>query len=335
MGSARQPDTTPPPPPAPSRPLPLSDPTASWFQDWYYKIELEPGVVTDGKDYPGQIPIRLLLRGIDVAGQRCLDVGAMEGVMSILMERRQAARVVAYDRMPNDQKVKTVREKLGAKFEYIAGMELPDMPRAVSGDGSSLFDVVVCGGLLYHAFDPLTALCRVRGMVRPGGLLLLETAAVLEQGYGMYFNAEGAIYNACSNFWFPSVGCLDYLVRYLRLRPLDCCYVYEGYRNGARPRHRTVRVAIVLRAETVVLAAADDPWMRLQGDFDSVRNFFGLVDWSSKSDLPPVSYTLQNGGLAYRRDPRCVDVESSVGSLKSVETPENARLTTLRLSDLY
>jgi len=227
MGSVKEPDTTQKPPPPP-RPLPLSDPTASWFQDWYYKIELEPSVVTDGKDYLGQIPIRLLLRGIDVAGQRCLDVGAMEGVMSILMERRQAARVVAYDRMPNDEKVKTVREKLGAKFEYVAGMELPDMPQAVSRDGSSLFDVVVCGGLLYHAFDPLTALCRVRGMVRPGGVLLLETAAVLEEGYGMYFNAEGAIYNACSNFWFPSVGCLDYLVRYLRLRPLDCMSFLPG-----------------------------------------------------------------------------------------------------------
>jgi tRNA (mo5U34)-methyltransferase len=332
MGSGKQPDTTQQAPPP--RPLPLSDPTASWFREWYYKIELEPGVVTEGKDYPGQIPIRRLLRGIDVAGRRCLDVGAMEGTMSILMERRGAARVVAYDRMPNDEKIKTVRDKLGARFEYVAGMELPDMPRAVSQDGSP-FDVVLCGGLLYHAFDPLTALCRVRGMVRPGGLLLLETAAVLEKGYGMYFNAQGEIYDHHGHYWFPSVGCLDYLVRYLRLRPLDCCYVYEGYRNGAKRRHRTVRVAIVLRAETAILAASDDEWMKTQHDFDSVRNFFGLVDWLSNSNLPPVAYTLQNAGLSYRRDPECVDVESSLDSLPSVDTPEHAHLTTLRLADLY
>ena len=334
MGGVKRSATT-PPASVPAGPLPLSDPTNPCFQNWYHRIELQPGVVTEGKGYHNQIPIRLLLRGIDVAGQRCLDVGAMDGMMSILMERRQAARVVAYDRMPNDVKVKTVRENLGAKFEYVAGMELPDMPRAVSRDGSSLFDVVVCGGLLYHTFDPLAALCRVRGTVRPGGLLLLETAAVLKKGYGMYFNAQGEIYGTCSNFWFPSVGCLDYLVRYLRLRPLDCCYVYEGYGNLWKPRHRTVRVAIVLRAETAVLAARGDAWMKMQHDFDSVRNFFGLVDWDSKSDLPPVPYTPQTAELVYRRDPECVDVESSVNRLPSVDKAEHAHLTTLRLSDLY
>ena len=320
--------------PEPARPLPLSDPAAPWFREWYYKIELEPGVVTEGKDYPGQIPIRLLLRGIDVAGRRCLDVGAMEGAISILMERRGAARVVAYDRMPNDVKIQTVRDKLGARFEYVAGMELPDMPRAVSPDGSP-FDVVVCGGLLYHAFDPLTALCRVRGMVRPGGLLLLETAAVLEKGYGMYFNARGEIYDHHGHYWFPSVGCLDYLVRYLRLRPLDCCYVAGGHRFGSKARYQTVRVGIVLRAETAILAARDDAWMRVQHDFDTVRNSFGLVDWYTQSDLPPVPYALQNPHLVYHRDPECVDVESSVHSLPSVDESEHAHLMTLRLSDLY
>jgi len=323
MSSEKKPD--------PARALPFSDPTAPWFQQWYHKIELEPGIVTEGKDYPAEIAIRVLLRGIDVAGQRCLDVGAMEGMMSILMERRGAARVVAYDRMPNDVRVKTVRDKLGARFEYVAGMELADMPRAVSPDGSP-FDVVVCGGLLYHAFDPLTALCQVRGMVRPGGLLLLETAAVLEKGYGMYFNARGEIYNYQGHYWFPSVGCLDYLVRYLRLRPLDCCYVY---RFGPEPRQPTVRVAIVLRAETGILAAADDEFMKVQNDFDFVRNSFGLVDWYAQSDLRPVPYAVQNRKLVYRRDPECVDVEASVRSMPALDAAEHAHLHTLRLSDLY
>ena len=319
--------------PPPSN-LPLSDPTAPWFQEWYHKIELEPGVVTEGKDYLSQIPTRLLLRGIDVAGQRCLDIGAADGTMSLLMERRQAARVVAYDRMPNHEKIKTVQEKLGARFEYVAGMELPDMPRAVSPDGT-LFDVVVCAGVLYHAFDPLTVLGRARGMVRPGGLLLLETAAVLEKGYGMYFNAYGEIYNMYGHYWFPSVGCLDYLVRYLRLRPLDCCHLREDYRHGSKRRHRTGRVAIVLRAETDVLAAKDDEWMKIQNDFDTVRNSFGLTDWYVTSDRPPVPYATQTKGLVYRRDPECVDVESTVDRRPSVDASAHAHLTTLRLAELY
>jgi len=183
---------------------------------WYYTIELEPGVFTDGKPYRGPIAVRHLLKGAAVAGQRCLDIGTMEGMYPILLCRRGASDVVAYDRMPQPDKVRLVQEKLDVRFKYVYGMELPQMGAAVSGP----FDVVICGGLLYHAFDPLSALGYVRAMVRTGGLLILESAAIAEESYALHFNAAGEIYNAQSNFWFPTVRCLEYLVRYMRLQPL-------------------------------------------------------------------------------------------------------------------
>jgi SAM-dependent methyltransferase len=240
----------------------------------------------------------------------------MEGLYPILMERRKAARVVGYDRMPSSEKIKVLREKLGTRFEYIYGMELPEMGAAVLKGQEGLFDVVVCGGLLYHAFDPLTALCRVRAMVRPGGILLLETAAVLSDDYSMHFNAHGDIFNACSNFWFPSVRCVDYLARYARLRPIDCCWLYEGYRcapsaateasnnvgeaipdaslakslTGDHRYRPAVRLAIALRSEPSPVAAKDDKWLGIQWDFDSVRNFYSLINWQAqKVQLPPLN----------------------------------------------
>ena len=46
-------------------------------QWWYYSIEIEPGRFTPGQNFNSVSVVRDLLRGVDVAGRRCLDIGSM------------------------------------------------------------------------------------------------------------------------------------------------------------------------------------------------------------------------------------------------------------------
>jgi 2-polyprenyl-3-methyl-5-hydroxy-6-metoxy-1,4-benzoquinol methylase len=293
---------------------------------WYYRIEVEHGVITPGKNYRGPIAVRKLLRGVELKGQRCLDIGTMEGMYPVLLCRRGAAEVVAYDRMSQPGKVAFIQQRLGVEFKYVHGMELPDFQCR-----HEPFDVVVCGGLLYHAFDPLVAMLRVRSMVRNGGILIFETAAIAEESVTLHFNAAGSIYNAPSSYWFPTVRCLEYLLRYARLLPLDCAFVYEGLACGARP---SLRFAVACRAMDHPAGAASDTWMHDQSDFDTLHNQAGCVDWQRcKSNLLPVEYTPQSKGLAWCLDPCSVDLGGSLYTLAALEATDEAMV--LRLSDAH
>ena len=88
-------------------------------QTWYYKLELAPGLFTDGRDRPNVALTRHLLAKADIgAGTRCLDIGIQEALVSILMERR-GAEVVAYDRVYAEDRLGLVRNALQAQFELI------------------------------------------------------------------------------------------------------------------------------------------------------------------------------------------------------------------------
>ena len=282
---------------------------------WYYNIELPTGegrtVVTPGGAFLSQPVVRRLLRGVDVAGATCLDVGTMEGVYALLMERRGAARVVAYDRRPQERKVDLVRRALGADFEYLTGMELRDVRDAADRAGRFPFDVVVCGGLLYHAFDPLQALCYLRGLVRDGGILVLETAATLTDEPTLHFNAGGGIYPAPTNFWFPSAKCLDYLLRFVRLRAVDVAFIFEDWNRAAV--HRTARLGVTCRAEPDWLPTPGDAWMPDQSRYDSERSFADCLDWASlRTSRPPVGHAMQAASPAWHPEIGCVDVHGSL-----------------------
>src|SRR5262249_1381395 len=89
---------------------------------WYSTMELLPGVYTNGQRFDNIAPLRQLLRGVNVAGTRALDIGAMEGLISILLCRRGARHVIAYDRMPNPEKIHLVKQYLACAFNYHHGL---------------------------------------------------------------------------------------------------------------------------------------------------------------------------------------------------------------------
>jgi tRNA (mo5U34)-methyltransferase len=159
-------------------------------QLWYHTLDLGNGVVT-----PGWMDLRSVVSRLpwpDVRGKRCLDVGTYDGFFAFELERRGAAEVVATDISDHAQwdwpraacergaeylaavagekgrGFEIAREALGSRVEKreLSVYEL-------SPDEVGTFDVVVCGSLMLHLKDPVSALEAIRS-VCSGFLLSAE-----------------------------------------------------------------------------------------------------------------------------------------------------------------
>jgi tRNA (mo5U34)-methyltransferase len=155
---------------------------------WYHTLELPGGVIT-----PGQIDLRRVARRLlpsDLRGQRALDVGTFDGFWAFELERR-GAEVVAIDVgavseiqvAPNQRAgvqaqageagfqfgegFRIARELLGSSVTPVVCDVLDLTPEAIGGP----VDLAFMGALLVHLRDPVRALERIRGALRPGGLL--------------------------------------------------------------------------------------------------------------------------------------------------------------------
>lgn len=152
---------------------------------WYHTLELGGGVVTPGMfDHRGVVD-RYLLPG-DLSGQRCLDVGTMDGCWAFEMERRGASEVVAVDiddaealDWPLSQRTKVVKTLDDTKGERFAlahralGSKVRRELRSVYELDADLgeFDVVFCGDLFIHLKDPATAAERLRAVCRGSAIV--------------------------------------------------------------------------------------------------------------------------------------------------------------------
>jgi SAM-dependent methyltransferase len=277
---------------------------------WYYMLELAPGLFTPGEERPNVALTRHLLRKIDIEpGVRCLDVGTQECLVPILLERR-GADVVAYDRIYSQERLELVRAALGTEFELIGepirfqheqsrfergtglpgiapgiGMPLVALPDALSDRGHPPFDVVVFSGVLYHVYDPLAALAVIRGLARNGGIVVVETAALFDGRRALNLNAAARF--APWAVWLPSLGCLDYLLRLVRLEPIDGIHIRAGRRRG--------RVALACRAVDSPPADPGDEWIGgALHDYELAE----YLDWERVSSMDPaIGYRAKGGRI--------------------------------------
>src|SRR3954447_1679786 len=159
-------------------------------------MELAPGVVT-----PGRVDWRRHVSRVlpdDMRGLRALDVGTFDGFWAFEMERR-GADVVALDvddldavDLPLPQRARLERDAAAGGLELghgfrLASSVLGSSARRVPCNVYDLtaeqiarqVDIAVVGGILQHLRDPVGALERVRGALRPGGTLtVLERISV-------------------------------------------------------------------------------------------------------------------------------------------------------------
>jgi hypothetical protein len=257
----------------------------------------------------------------DAGPARCLDIGTMEALVPILLERRGAS-VVAYDRRLRDGHLELVAKALRTEFERIGDFKLAELPRRL--EAASLgppYDLVVLSGVLYHLFDPMMGLAVARGLLRNGGVMIVETMASFDEQVCMHYNDARRF--APSAYWVPSVPALDYLLRFLRLEALDVSLQGPWEKEGCPPHGR---FAVACRGVPDPLAQPEDPGIaeyRLNDD----RNFSEFLDWDAvESDHPPVGYAPSEKPLV-RRESGALDLlASTLASEPHEVTAEEIRL---------
>ena len=279
---------------------------------WYSTIELAPGVFSPGLNIPSIALTRAALKAIPLAGLKCLDVGTVEGVVPVLMKRRRARAVVGYDRINWSRKAHFVMMCYGVDYRYVAGFNYADFQVNTLRSEMPLFDLIVFSGVLYHMFDPLGGLLRTRSMVRQGGLVIVETSALMNDVMAIFFNAEACIIPP-PNYFVPSLACLEYLLRLCRLVPLD--FIHAGHGGeGVHPDH--TRVCVVCRA-------VDMPQVFKSGAWDKhlIRDYRDYLNWNdTATDLPPVPFDALGNTLVHRED-------GSLDLLASVRAAEQYAIT--------
>jgi tRNA (mo5U34)-methyltransferase len=170
-------------------PLPTSadDPR---LDGWYHTLELAPGVVTRAVWDHRSTVNKVGLPG-SLVGKTALDVGTADGFWAYELERRGADRVVAIDvahagdvdllprhraRCPEEElknqiwplRFATAHKMLGSKVDYRFCSVYDLSPETVGK-----FDVVYCGSLLIHLFNPLQALINIRNVTKE--IAVIET----------------------------------------------------------------------------------------------------------------------------------------------------------------
>lgn len=140
---------------------------------------------------------------IDLSGKNILDVGSGNGYYGYRMLGAGAKSVIGID--PNWlflYQFLAVKKYLPEAPIWQLPMTLEEMPEELE-----LFDTVFSMGVLYHRRSPIDHLYQLKGTLRPGGELLLETI-VIEGDKEQVLVPEDR-YAQMRNVWFlPSVEAL-------------------------------------------------------------------------------------------------------------------------------
>ena len=299
---------------------------------WYYTIELKPGVFTSGYEFANIVCTRELLRRLNPAGMDICDIGTMEGMIPVLLKRRGARTVVAIDAGDSSEKVQLVQQCYREQFEYYPRTSLAHakdfltdrarLSRYTGPDLTQGFDIVVLSGVLYHVFSPLHLIGLARTLLKPGGLLILETAASCQDRYSMnwVFQGKEYIYGSGTNTWFMTLKFLDHILRYMKLKPIDCVH-------GPLSEEAT-RVAIAAVAvPTPLPLPSEAEWFLPQNmiDYNEVVD----VTWA-KGHPAEVRYA-PGQNLYHAELEGCVDLHKTVIKTKAI--PEDRGKIILHLED--
>ena len=254
------------------------------FSERFYScIEIEPGLFTKGTTSPNIALTRELLKRTQIEGKDCVDVAAVDGWCCILLRRRGAHSVVAFDRNDFSPLISEVQQKLAIDFDYFPLVKSQEWAEVAKLGRYKGFDVVVNSGLLYHVLGPVNTLAHSRSLVRTGGIMIVETVFDKDaKGYEMSFNAFGSKNkNDPTFFWSLSPKVFDYVLRMLRLLPIDM--VFYGQ-----------RMAIACRAVPDVIAPPGDSWVQ---ETYKARDILDLTDWSILEVKSTVDYAINESPL--------------------------------------
>jgi 2-polyprenyl-3-methyl-5-hydroxy-6-metoxy-1,4-benzoquinol methylase len=263
--------------------------------EWFHALELGGGVTTCGRFPPGKpqnqtlFSVFDLLREIDVAGIDCLDIGATDGLISFGLEKLGAKSVLATDRVAGAGFL-AVHELLASKVEHRVPVEISTILDDLSGRS---FDLIVCAGVIYHMLNPLSAIMACRALLRPGGLLIVETAMSWSSDRAvLVLNSEEEESMESSTYWMPTPGALKGMTRLCHFDVL-----------GGRWQRDIGRGAVLGRAAPVTAAVADATTLT------RAMHEHGLLDYQFRRQLAAAE-TAPASRIAFKGDVRDAEIKS-------------------------
>jgi SAM-dependent methyltransferase len=153
-----------------------------------HNIPLMPGISTLGPDVPllsddaRTIRIKTLIRGLGKGTIRVLDLGSLEGGLSLEMAREGWETLGVEGRRSNFEKSELIRRYFALDKLRFENRDVKSLdPRH---DGT--FDVVLCCGLLYHLDNPFAFLETLATLLADDGLLFLDTHVAPDEEAARY-----------------------------------------------------------------------------------------------------------------------------------------------------
>ncbi|CAN5510776.1 hypothetical protein BH20ACT2_BH20ACT2_07870 [soil metagenome] len=157
-----------------------------------------------------------------LTGLQVADVGCFTGGLSVLMAARGAAHVEAVDEVP---------EHL-AQCDLVAGaFDLGEVVHTHQASlyeladlGAERFDLIMFAGVLYHVSDMLVGLIELQRLLKPGGVLLLESNAVesFEHSYANFGRYYGGMW------WQPTALCIADLCEHAGFERAEVAFYQPG-----------------------------------------------------------------------------------------------------------
>ncbi len=152
-----------------------------------------------------------------LTGRKVLDIGCGNGYHGWRMRGEGADLVIGIDpTLLSVMQFHVIQRYLGDKLHYVLPVGIEDVPAELA-----CFDTVFSMGVLYHRRSPLDHLLELRGCLRPGGELVLETL-IVEGDDVPVFMPEGR-YAKMRNVWFlPSVETMLLWLRRCGFKDVAC-----------------------------------------------------------------------------------------------------------------
>jgi len=158
--------------------------------------------IAGGLDQWGWWPPRL-------DGMRVADVGCFTGGLSLLMAHRGAEVVYAVDEIPEHLAQFAALARIFGASEVKPVLQSAFRLREHIPPGS--LDLILFAGVLYHLSDMLVGLYAMRELLKPGGLLLIQSSGVDDFTHS-YANF-GRFY--AGRWWQPTGLCLQDMCEFM------------------------------------------------------------------------------------------------------------------------
>ena len=236
--------------------------------NFYHTVRVTDTIQTPGWEVCLPVVGKTLeaLRALDLRGKRVLDVGCRDGLCCFEAEKLGAAEVIGID---NDLSPGAVEFLIPCLKSRVRMYELNVYDLTPQHFGT--FDVVVFSGVLYHLRYPFWGLKRVKDVLRDDGVLILETATLVDDNrHALLYCPVGAEspYEPTSCTFFNLKGLRDSLLSLgLVVNRVDALYHYELVDTKGRAVPAIERNTLVCTLTPQVLQA------RLTDYWDCTHNF--------------------------------------------------------------